>query len=124
MKANINVQELRQLQGSRQLLGSRQPLAEWCAQQAQQPQALLELLLLEYLQLMALSLAQQKQGWEQQQEQLAHLERQTHLERLAWLRFDPEIATFDWADDWQLGDQPNLAGHSSRGAIGRKIAKR
>jgi len=29
MKANINVQELRQLQGS------RQPLAEWCAQQAQ-----------------------------------------------------------------------------------------
>ena len=73
---------------------------------------------------MALSLAQQKQGWEQQQEQLAHLERQTHLERLAWLRFDPEIATFDWADDWQLGDQPNLAGHSSRGAIGRKIAKR
>jgi hypothetical protein len=112
--------------------------------------------LLEYLQLMALSLAQQKQGWKQLQERLALLqlvqdpllgrqwlahsplqeqqarqardlavlERQTHLERLAWLRFDPEIATFDWADDWQLGDQPNLAGHSSRGAIGRKIAKR
>jgi len=118
--------------------------------------------LLEYLQLMALSLAQQKQGWKQPQERLALLqlvqdpllgrqwlahsplqeqqarqardlavlerqtypERRAHLERLAWLRFDPEIAAFDWADDWQLGDQPNLAGHSSREAIGRKIAKR
>jgi len=39
MNANINVQGSLQVQRSLQLLGSLQPLAEWCAQQAQPQQA-------------------------------------------------------------------------------------